>query len=190
MAVLVLPMMAWLGVRAYEYRYAPLPRFSQIEEHLKADVFSDQHGNAFSLNNNKGRITVNCFFFTRCPVICPKMTKQMLRVQQAFDKDERVQLLSFSVDPDHDDAKVLTAYAQRYGIHWKLITGNKPLLYRLARNAFRLTATDGDGGPTDFIHSDQLVLVDGAGGIRGYYEGTDSKAVDLLIHDIKQLEHE
>lgn len=193
MAVLVLPLMAWLGVRAYEYRYAPLPKYSAIDEKLKEDVFSDQYDSTLSLNDYKGRITVNNFFFTRCPLVCPKMTKQLLRVQQAFAGDERVQLLSFSVDPDHDTGAVLRNYAGRYAVqydNWRLITGSKPLLYRLARNAFRLTATDGDGGPSDFIHSDQLVLVDGAGTIRGYYQGVDSKAVDLLIHDIKQLEHE
>jgi protein SCO1/2 len=50
--------------------------------------------------------------------------------------------------------------------------------------------TDGDGGPTDFIHTERLVLVDKQKRIRGYYDGTDEKEVKQLIRDIKKLKNE
>jgi protein SCO1 len=185
--VLVLPLTAWLGVRAYEKQFVALPIYSQLPSD-SSYVFIDQHAAPFVLKQQRNRVTVASFFFTRCPIVCPKMTKQLLRVQEALGKE--VRMLSFTVDPAHDDVTVLNQYATKYGIHWQLITGDKPSLYRLARHGFHLTATDGDGGPTDFIHSDQLVLLDGQSRIRGYYAGTDAAAVDNLIHDIKQLKHE
>ncbi len=48
-------------------------------------------------------------------------------------------------------------------------------------------ATDGDGGPQDFIHSDRLVLLDQNNYIRGYYDGTETSEVNQLIADIKKL---
>ena len=57
----------------------------------------------------------------------------------------------------------LKAFAQRHQIEtskWDLLTGNKKDIYRMARNSFMIVATDGDGGPDDFIHSERLILVD------------------------------
>ena len=53
-----------------------------------------------------------------------------------------------------------------------------------------MVATDGDGGPDDFIHSEQLVLIDRQKRIRGYYKGTSEKEVQQLIIDIKKLKYE
>jgi protein SCO1/2 len=70
---------------------------------------------------------------------------------------------------------------------WDLLTGDKKELYRLARNSFLVSATDGDGGPDDFIHSEKLVLIDTQKRIRGFYSGTDEAEVNQLIKDIKKL---
>ena len=53
-----------------------------------------------------------------------------------------------------------------------------------------VVATDGDGGPDDFIHSERLVLIDKQRKIRGYYNGTSEKDTDQLIADIKKLKNE
>jgi protein SCO1/2 len=53
-----------------------------------------------------------------------------------------------------------------------------------------IVATDGDGGPDDFIHSEKLVLIDTKKRIRGYYDGTSSKEVNQLLRDIKKLKNE
>jgi len=53
-----------------------------------------------------------------------------------------------------------------------------------------VVATDGDGGPDDFIHSEKLVLIDPRRRIRGYYDGTNNSEVKQLITDIKKLKDE
>ena len=86
----------------------------------------------------------------------------------------------------------LKHFAERFAIgeNWNLLTGDKALLYRLARHSFAVTATEGDGDENDFIHSDKLVLLDAQQRIRGYYSGTNNNDVQRLINDIKKLHNE
>jgi protein SCO1/2 len=99
---------------------------------------------------------------------------------------------SFTVDPERDSVGQLKSYAGKMDIHdnWQLITGEKKEIYKLARKSLLVVATDGDGGPNDFIHSELLVLVDQAKRIRGFYNGTDDAEVNNLLRDIKRLEKE
>jgi protein SCO1/2 len=158
--------------------YGEIPEFDLI----------DHHGEVINLDKFKGSVWVADFFFTSCAGICPRMTEQMTRVQEAFKDDKKVKLASFTVDPKTDSVWVLSMYAKGWGAidgKWFFITGEKKKIYDLARHGFKLPVEEGDGGPGDFIHSDRLVLVDGKGRIRGYYSGTDPDEVDKLIKDIK-----
>jgi protein SCO1/2 len=104
-----------------------------------------------------------------------------------------IRLASITVDPERDNPGVLKNYAQRMKIetgNWDLLTGTKKDIYRMARNSFLAVATDGDGGPEDFIHSEKLVLIDKQKRIRGFYTGTSDQEVKQLIIDIKKLLHE
>ncbi|MFN3135349.1 MAG: SCO family protein [Candidatus Kryptonium sp.] len=158
--------------------YGEIPEFSLIEH----------HGQEINLEKLKGSIFVADFFFTSCAGICPRMTEQMTRVQEAFKNEQRVKLVSFTVDPERDSVWVLSMYAKGWGAidgKWFFVTGEKKKIYELARRGFKLPVEEGDSGPGDFIHSDKFVLVDGKGRIRGYYSGTDPEDVDKLIKDVK-----
>jgi protein SCO1/2 len=113
-------------------------------------------------------------------------------VQKAVKNDPALLITSFSIDPERDSVARLKAYATRFNVtgQWFLLTGEKKTIYRLARNSFMVTATDGDGGANDFIHSEKLVLVDKSGQIRGFYDGTSETAVRQLIRDIQKLKAE
>ena len=70
---------------------------------------------------------------------------------------------------------------------WNFVTGDKKQLYDIARKGYLVNAMEGDGGKDDFIHSELFVLVDKEKHIRGIYDGTDIKAVNDLLDDIKVL---
>ncbi|MGQ0739072.1 MAG: SCO family protein [Bacteroidota bacterium] len=194
MLVFALPLTAFAIINWYEKKIEKLPVMGKTKEH---------HISNFSLLNqdkqiitgaglNK-KIVIADFFFTHCPSICPQMTKSMKRVQYGFKDDADISLVSFTVDPGRDSAAQLKKYAGQYNINtrsWNLLTGDKKEIYKLARNSFMVVATDGDGGPDDFIHSEKLVLVDKQKRIRGYYDGTSGKEVNQLINDIKKLKDE
>jgi protein SCO1/2 len=46
---------------------------------------------------------------------------------------------------------------------------------------------EGDGGKSDFIHTENFVLVDSKKRIRGYYDGTSKEEVDKLLSDMDKL---
>jgi protein SCO1/2 len=174
-----------------ENKFQRLPVYGEAGHTIADFQLQDQNGVTTNLNTCKDKIVVANYFFTHCPVVCPKMTYNLKRVQAyAGVKDLLIQ--SFSVDPERDTIQQLQEYATQLGIkdNWQLLTGDKKVLYALARRSFLLVATDGDGGPDDFIHSDKLVLVDKQKRIRGFYAGTDEAATNQLIKDIQKLAKE
>jgi len=137
-------------------------------------------------------IYVADFFYTKCPDVCPKMSSQLSRVQDVFEGNDQVKILSHTVDPNYDSAEVLTDYGSSYGAKegkWYFATGNKKQIYDLARYGYFVSATEGTGGSEDFLHSEKFVLVDKNKHIRGYYNGTDPEDVDRLILEIRVLLH-
>ena len=137
-----------------------------------------------------GQVLVVDFFFTRCATICPMLTSNMKRVQDRVLDDDRVRLMSHSVTPVADSVTVLAAYAEANGVvsdRWWLLTGEKADIYRLARKSYFAALDEGDGGFQDFVHTENIVLVDTLGRLRGFYDGTDLDEVNALVRDLEFL---
>ena len=154
---------------------------------------TNQNGNIITQRDYQGKIYVADFFFTTCPSICPIMTDNMGFIQSHILEDPNVKLLSFSVTPKIDSVAQLKKYALEKGVNdkkWNLLTGDKKEIYTLARKSYFVVKEDGDGGPHDMIHTENFVLVDPDKRIRGYYDGTDSTAMQDLLEDINTLKEE
>ncbi len=159
--------------------------------------FTNQNGKQISNKDVKGKVFVVEYFFTTCGTICPAMNKQMQRVQIAHSEEKNFKILSFTVDPDVDDVKQMKLYAEGHHAddnQWWFLTGEKDKLYALARKSFFVLKPAeaqnlGDAG-SDFIHTNNFVLVDQKMRIRGYYDGTNEVEVDQLIKDIGLLLNE
>ena len=142
----------------------------------------------------EGKIFVADFFFTTCPSICKDMAVQKRRLQEAFKDDDRFMLLSHTVTPEVDSVPVMKEYADLQGAipgKWELLTGDKPQIYKLARESyFSVLDEGGNGDENDFIHTENFVLVDTKKRIRGFYDGTSEEEVNQLMEDIKLLKEE
>lgn len=151
----------------------------------------NQYGAQITEENLNDKVTVVDFFFTVCPGICPKMTDNMLLVQDAFLKESDVQMLSYSVTPDYDSVAVLKEYADLKGIEkekWHLLTGDRSVIYDLGRNHYFIEEDLGlEKDPEDFIHTENFVLIDQNRRIRGIYNGLNKSSVQQLIADVKTL---
>lgn len=153
----------------------------------------NQEGKLITQEDFKGKIYVADFFFTTCPGICPVMTTNLSRIFIEFKGDQEVKLISHSVTPEEDSVPVLKAYAEKYHANsdqWHFVTGDKKQIYSLARKHYFAASSKGDGGKEDFIHSQNFILVDHLGRIRGAYDGTSFDEVDQLIKDIEFLKSE
>lgn len=188
--VVVIPFAVFGITKWYDLNVKKLPVLGP-ENHIVGDFrFRDQRNKEITLADWKNQIVVAGYFFTSCPSICPKVIAQLKRVQDYAANN--VMINSFTVDPERDSVGRLKVYAEKEGIQskWLLLTGDKIALYKFARTDLMIDATDGDGGPGDFIHSEYLALIDPSHHIRGYYKGTDEEEINRLIHDINRLKIE
>lgn len=158
-----------------------------------------------------GKVYVVEFFFTRCPSICPVMTKNLVTLQNDFKNEEDFGVASFSITPEFDTPEVLKAYAEKYGIHdidWHLMTGDKDTIYDLANGGFNIFAAEMPDAPGGFEHSGLFALVDRQGYLRSrldkfgnpivYYRGAiteemgennqgEQQEIGILRADIQKL---
>ncbi len=150
----------------------------------------NQNGDTITQKDYEGKIYVADFFFTTCPSICPIMTKNMGAIQGNILDDDDILLLSHSVTPKIDSVPQLKKYALEKGVidtKWNLVTGDKKKIYELARKSYFAVLNDGDGGEFDMIHTENFILIDKEGRIRGTYDGTSSEEVAKLLGDIEIL---
>ena len=161
---------------------------------IAAFSFTDQDGETITEKTVADKIYVADFFFTSCPGICPRLTKNLKMVQDAFLNDDEVLLLSHSVTPDKDIPAVLKRYAKNYSVissKWHLLTGNKDSIYTIARKSY---FADEDLGmqrnSSDFLHTENMLLIDKHRRIRGVYKGTSAAEMNNIIADIKTLKEE
>ena len=163
--------------------YDPIPLFA----------FTNQDGKIITNDYMHGKIAIIDFFFTNCTSICPMLSSQMARLQHSVKEEklnDQVVFLSHTVDPKHDTPEVLKAYANRMGVdfsNWNFVTGNEEDIYWQAKEGYKLTAFPSDTAQGGFFHTDQIALIDQEGKIRGYYDGTSTKAVDQLFLDLHLL---
>lgn len=152
--------------------------------------FTDQDGKNITQNDFNGSIYVTDFFFTTCHSICPVMSTQMEGIYMKYKGNKEVKFLSHTVDPEIDTVAQLKAYAIKHNAdaaQWMFVTGDKKQLYDIARTGYLLNAEQGDGGPDDFIHTQNFALIDKDKRIRGFYDGTDSTDMNHLVTDIELL---
>ncbi len=153
-----------------------------------------QTGKAFTEKDMNNKISVVNFFFTTCPGICPRMAINMKALQDTFKNDPAIQLLSHSAMPEKDVVSVLARYAVEHHVNsnqWRLLTGKKSDLYTLGRKYYFIEENLGKNlDSTDFLHTENFVLVDKNRHLRGIYNGLKLSSIQELIADIRTLELE
>jgi protein SCO1/2 len=125
------------------------------------------------------------FIYTTCDGPCPVLSANMARLQTRLPAP--FQLVSFTIDPEHDTPRVLAEYGQRFGAdpaRWRFVRLDEITLANLLTKGFKLALVSGDG---NIVHSTKFVLVDGRGEIRGYYDGNDEEAFKRLEADAARL---
>jgi protein SCO1/2 len=160
-------------------------------------AFTNQNGKKVTNKDYEGKIYVADFFFTTCQTICPKMTDNMVWLQDKIKDNPKVKLLSHSVFPNEDTVEVLKKYAKEKGVidaKWNLVTGNQQEIYKIARQSYLVVKTGKPEELYDMVHTENFVLVDQKGRIRGFYNGLNideevkgEKNLTQLLEDIELL---
>lgn len=161
-----------------------------IWHRVKNISFTNQLGKKVSLNDLNGKIIVLDFFFTRCPSICPGMTRAMKKLQKSFEKNpDFVQFVSISVDPENDSVPALRKFADLFEVNhdnWWFVSGNKKEVYDFALSEIKASIADTQVD-TAFIHTENFFLLDTNRVVRGWYNGFDTAKQAQLAADIPTL---
>lgn len=119
------------------------------------------------------------------------MFVNMRQVCEHFKKNKDIFFLSHSVTPEIDSVPRLKQYAldnNITGAQWHLLTGNVHDIYHMARQRYFVEEADGlSKDSTEFLHTENMVLIDRNGRIRGLYNGTVPTEVPRIIADMDAL---
>ncbi len=155
---------------------------------LPAFTLTDSTGRPFGKDDLAGHVWVADFFFTRCPSICPLLTRAMSKLDQRYrDAGVDVRLLSITVDPEHDTPEVLRQFGEEHGIdpeRWWLASGDLDSVRNLLVDGFLVgmgAPETNETGLVDISHYGKFAIIDGDGGVRGYY-AIDELGLDEIFH--------
>lgn len=132
----------------------------------------DESGNSVALRSilaGDHPVAVN-FIFTTCTTICPVMTATFAQMRKELGSDaDRIQLVSITIDPEHDTPSVLAKYAERFDAitpEWRFLTGNTKDVERVLRTFDAWTGTKTNHRPITLMRkqgNSQWVRLEGLG---------------------------
>ncbi|MFK8005930.1 MAG: SCO family protein [Saprospiraceae bacterium] len=160
-----------------------------VHEKIRDFSFTNQDSLEVTNKTFAGKIYVSNNFFTTCPSICPTTSLHMGRIYDKFLNDDRVRMISHSIDVRTDSVPVLKRYAEGLEIEapkWNLVTGDEEKILAIAYDYFSNALKD-ETAPGGFDHDDLFVLIDKDRHIRSICHGTDPDDVDRFMEDIEFL---
>ena len=156
---------------------------------------TDRTGRVVSRAELQNSYLVVNFVFTSCSISCLQVNQRMAEVQRLVSCRVDVRLVSFTVDPGTDTPQTLAQFGEKFGAdtnRWLLLTGDKRMLYELIEDSFLKrdpTITTG-GMPGGFVGTDRIVLVDGSGKIRKYFDGFNPATPEAVLASLNNLKQE
>jgi protein SCO1 len=144
--------------------------------------FTDQNQQRVALSQFAGTVVVLTFIYTRCPNpnYCFRLNNNLGRMQKRFSQrlGHDLVLLSIVVDPEHDQGKALTNYANIWRADpqgWHFLTGPLPDIQKVTR-MFGMDFWNGEGVVT---HSFHTIVVDQQRKLAANIEGNQFTAQQL-----------
>jgi protein SCO1/2 len=150
--------------------------------------FTNELGQAVSLNDFRGQALAITFFYTRCPLpdYCPRLSKNFQAAQQKLESlpgaPTNWHFLSISFDTEFDSPQMLKAYGNSYQYdprHWSFLTGPADKIGELARQSG--VSYQYDAGT--FNHDFRTLIIDAAGHLQMVFP-TSGDLSDQIIAEI------
>ncbi|AOP32889.1 photosynthetic protein synthase II [Leptospira tipperaryensis] len=149
----------------------------------------------FNLKNLRDKYTLVVFFYAKCRGICPMITRNMLNFIPKIADQKDVQIVSISVNPEIDTVEILKKFRSLYKIsqsQWTFLTGSKKTIFNLARNQFGadIKVIQGKDDLNDFVHTENVYLIDRKNYLRGVYRAKGSGDLERLLIELNTLKEE
>lgn len=168
-----------------------LPPELPIISHVPAYELINENGQRFGSKDLAGKVYLANFIFSRCPSVCPKMLAELEKIQKRVrGTGQKVAIVSFTVDPEHDNERVLFDLARKHHANpyaWNFLTGSdKEAMFKLYRDGFKVGVEQKPQDIFDIAHAEKIVLVDGENRVRGFYS-FDTNSINQLMIDVGLL---
>jgi len=157
-------------------------RIPQTGDVVPDFTLTNQNGKTIHFKQFLGRPLLLTFIYTRCPFpdYCLRMSHNFEQVLTNLQKDPKTfadaQLLSISIDPEHDKPEELRSYGEAYVgrmdpkfQHWQFASGS-PEQVRKAADFFGLAYNKKNG---QILHSLSTVLIGPDGKVQKVYTGNE-----------------
>ena len=145
-------------------------------------AFTDQSEQPVTLSQFAGDVVVVTFFYTRCPNpnYCFRLNSNLGRLQKRFSKriGRDLVLLSIVIDPEHDQGRTLSNYANIWKANvqgWHFLTGPLPDVEKLT-HMFGMDFWNGEGTVTHTFHT---IIIDQHRRLAANLEGNQFTAQQL-----------
>jgi protein SCO1/2 len=150
-----------------------------------------QDDKPLKLADLRGKVVLVSFIFTTCSGTGPATTSRMNTVarelkREGLFKNDRVRLVSITLDPKRDTPKALRKYRELYDIegdHWAFLTGPVADVNKVVA-AWGMWAKPAKDGQLD--HPSRIFLLDTRGRIREIYSLEFFKAA-WVLEDVRDL---
>ncbi len=162
-------------------------RIPEAGDTVPSFTFLNQFGKAVRLGQFRGQPLLLTFIYTRCPIpdYCPLISNRFAEVLRLLQHDPAVlakaNMLSISIDPEHDTPAILHKYGSSYvqaidpGFqHWQFITGS-PEEVRKAADFFGISY---DKNNSQIVHNLRTALIGSDGNIVKVYTGNQWTAAE------------
>ena len=171
--------------------YEPVPAVGTLPGNpLLSYKFTNELGQAVSLNDFHGQALGVTFFYTRCPLpdYCPRLSKnfqQAARMLAAMtNAPANWHFISITFDPAIDTPAMLKAYGESYHYdpsHWSFLTGPPDKIAELAREC------GVEYEPDDGIinHNFRTLIVDAAGHLQMIFPTTGDLSDQITAEMVK-----
>ncbi len=137
----------------------------------------DQDGNAFTLDDLRGKWSLLFFGFTHCPDVCPSTLYDLQLVHKGVRQDSgngppSHQVLFVSVDPERDTPEKLGEYVSYFDPDFIGVTGSQQQLAPLTRQlgiAYRIEEHEAGSAQYGVDHSASILVTDPEGRLHGVF---------------------
>jgi protein SCO1 len=152
--------------------------------------FTNELGQAVSLNDFRGQALAITFFYTRCPLpeFCPRLSKNFQEASQKLESMSAAptnwHFLSFSFDTEFDTPQMLKAYGESYAYdpaHWSFLTGPADEIGELARESG--VTYESDNGSIN--HNFRTLIIDAGGHLQMVFPTSGNLSDQIAAEIIK-----
>lgn len=166
------------------------------EEGIADFELTERSGRVVHKSDLIGHPWVVSFIFTNCAGPCAKVSAAMRRLQDEFFADTDLRLVTITVDPERDQPTELIKYAAGYEAdpkRWLFLTDptkSKDKIYPLIWGSFLMPVQEAKGEMRqpgyEFIHTNNVLLVDEQGVVQGKWLSTDDAEFSQLRRELKK----